>query len=467
MRAQSTEAFARASVPPAPKRLGTAASVIGGALLGSVAASAAAFPLFAGVGNPLRVETEEDPVPYAESWSAASGAWSLAGTQPGARDAPELVPLQDGHVFVTGGFWGTESIDTSWLWDPAGGSFASLAAPAMGHECRSAARLAGEGFEKVVVTSSSDDMSFGEGAVHGSVFDVAQASWKPIAVARDHAVRTVVPLPSGRALFVFAEAAAVWDGKTETWVTPPPAEAPPLNGDGCPNTAWGALLEGGRALVVARVVRPDDAEWAWTWDPATGLLTRADDLQNAISALHVVAKDETFDVRGLYARPGGGAALVVDGRVGLVPASLASIELISGLPSASGVAVAPVAGGKLLLAGGWHTAMASRDAWLVDLGTKSVQKAPALHHARWAGGAAALPDGRVVVAGGSTQTAHFPWSGVTSLVVSLGALAGVAWIARRSARPWVVVASAVAGGFVLAAVGGTLFLYAAGSAIRG
>ena len=466
MRAHSTDAFARASVPPARARFGAVASAAFGALLGLLAVGSAAFPLFSGV-NPLRVETEEVPITAAESWSAASGAWSPAGTLPGARDAPELVPLQDGRVLVTGGFWGTESINTTWLWDSAGAAFTRLAEPAMAHECRNAVRVAGEGFEKVVVTSSSDDMSFGEGAVHGSVFDVAHASWKPIAMPHDHAVRTVVPLPAGRALFVFAASAAVWDGANESWFTPPPDHAPPMNGDGCPSAASGVLLEGGRALIVARVVRPDDAEWAWTWDPATGLLTRADALQKAIADRHLALKDEAFDVRGLYARPGGRVALVLDGRVGLVPASLASIDLIEGLPSTSGVAVAPVGEGKLLLAGGWHTANATREAWLVDLGTKSVQRAAALHAARWAATAAALAGGRVVLAGGSTETTHFPWSGIASFAVSLAALAGVAWIFRRSARPWVVVVSALAAGVVLAAGGGTFFLYAMGSAIRG
>jgi hypothetical protein len=442
--------------------LSLAKTVLVAAALGLLAA--AALPFLFVVGMELHASKEAVAVLGAETWDPRTGAWSAAGAIDEPRVAPELALLGDGRVVVAGGYWGATPVTRALLWSPEARAFEDLGSPEIAIECQTATRLSDD---RVLFASASEEGTWGIGVFHASLYDVAAKKWTRVAMTPDEGVRALAPLDGARALFVFKSHTAAWDPGTLAWTSGRGGDADGGSELACEDSAFARTLPDGRVLVVARVRHTDAREWAWLWDPGANALTPATALERAIAAVR--PGDET-EIDGLSLSPGGGVVVLGERAAYVAGAALDAVTAVP-LPEDQRGGAAAVVAGRVLVAGGEKKDAETAAATTIDLATRQVARTGGLATPRWGGNAIALPDGRVLVVGGSVMRWDVSWGrfGETFLLglLELAALAGLVWLGKRSGRPWVVagvaigVAGVVGGGGMVALTG------AIGSAIKG
>ena len=303
---------------------------------------------------------------------AIAAGWKAAGTMSEARILPTATLLQDGRVLVVGGLdSNSKAIASAELWDPTTRTFSpagSMARPRIGH----AATLLQDG--RVLVVG-------GEDAVEGLPLQETEV-WDP-ATGRFEVAGTMPALPSGlsattlhdgRVLIVRSDACVVArvldksgrmrcpEGATgATWLWNPDGTyvaGPALNESRLWHTA--TLLPDGRVLLAGNngwsLDSPESAE---VFDPATNRFIRVDEPRDYISG-------------------GQSATLLPDGRV-----------LIAGGDTSEPNGGDPHYMGPLRTAETW------------DPVSGTFHRAGRMDLARRAHQAALLPDGHVMIVGGT------------------------------------------------------------------
>ena len=441
-----------------------AKTIVSAAVLGVVLGVLLGSMLFAG----LEVHASKETVGVldAELWDARTGRWSPAGVLARRRVTPDLVPLEDGGVLVVGGYSDmTMPALMTLAWSPVTRTFKDAWSPDIALGCRAALPLP-DG--RVLLSSTEETDNWGIAVNHAELWDPRTQKGTTVAMSPHLGVRAAAPLAGGRVLFVFASSAAVWNEQTRAWTGLPEVKGKePLD---CGESARALTLAGGRVLVISRFFRAGAEAWAWLWDPATGVLARAAALEQALTAADPTHLAEENVLSALTLSPTGRVVVLGSRAAYIADEGLTSARAVA-LPAGREGAATAIVGRRLLVAGGARDGSASAGAVTVDLDTAAVARTGAMTAARTEASALALPDGRVLVVGGSVQQWDISWGRFVVLGVlilaALGVLAALRALAKRSGRRWVVVGFAllpcalVAGGAIL------MLLIAMGSAIRG
>jgi N-acetylneuraminic acid mutarotase len=297
--------------------------------------------------------------------------WSSAGSLAQGRSGHTATRLADGRVLVTGGFGTTDYLASAEIFDPSSGDWSSTADMSETRFGHSAALLP-DG--RVLVAGGNDRISAGPqfhlrvGQATAEIFDPATGSWSPAnSMATGRWFHTATALPDGRVLvaggfggyhhgtgFWSTALAEIYNPATDEWTA-----------TGSMNDALhgmfnhsALLLPDGRVLAVADGSgTPTRAE---LYDPASGTWTLTGNM--------ITRRIGT----GLFP-----AALLPDGRV-LVTGGFVS-------------APQPTANAS--------TALAE----LYDPATNAWSAVASMATARAGHTATALPDGRVLVAGGQNR----------------------------------------------------------------
>ncbi|MFC9439761.1 Kelch repeat-containing protein [Nocardia sp. NPDC057030] len=296
------------------------------------------------------------------------GTWTTTGPLTEARSGHTLTRLPDGTVLATGGYPMPQNtfagLATAERFDPIAGKWISAGSMSVGRTAHSATLLA-DG--RVLVAGGYADRSGTSGTTAtAEIYDPDAKTWTKIKPMNDaRSVHQAVLLLDGRVLVIGGTAdvgsgtytdlafCEIFDPATGEW-TPTGSTARPR----FDNTA--TVLLDGTVLVTGGGWPGWVAGWAfntgsdWTterYNPATGVWTRDTDLSCA----------------RLYHR----AALLHDGRV-LVIGGANAKNMSTGLRSTA----------------------------IYDPATMSWHQAAGLATGRWAFGALALADGRVLVTGG-------------------------------------------------------------------
>ncbi|MFD6161350.1 Kelch repeat-containing protein [Nocardia sp. NPDC060256] len=297
-----------------------------------------------------------------------TGAWTGTGPLTQGRSGHTLTRLRDGTVLAAGGYPTPQTspagLATAERFDPVAGKWVTAGTMSVGRTAHSATLLADK---RVLVAGGYADRSGTSGTTGtAEIYDPDAKTWTPTAPMNDaRSVHQAVLLHDGRVLVIGGTAdvgsgtytdlafCEIFDPATEQW-TPTGSTARPR----FDNTA--TVLHDGTVLVtgggwpgwVAGRVFNAGSDWTTErYNPMTGTWARDADLSCA----------------RLYHR----AALLRDGRV-LVIGGANARSMSAGLRSAE----------------------------IYDPDTKRWQPAAGLGTGRWAFGALALTDGRVLVTGG-------------------------------------------------------------------
>ncbi|MEU7144802.1 kelch repeat-containing protein [Nocardia sp. NPDC046473] len=296
------------------------------------------------------------------------GTWTTTGALAEGRSGHTLTRLPDGSVLAAGGLptpqTSNAGLATAERFDPVAGKWVAAGSMSVGRTAHSATLLA-DG--RVLLAGGYADRSGSSGTTAtAEIYDPTAKTWTPIESMNDaRSVHQSVLLHDGRVLVIGGTAdvgsgtytdlafCEIFDPATGKW-TPTGSTARPRF------DATATVLRDGTVLVtgggwpgwVAGWVFNTGSDWTTErYSPITGTWTRDADLPCA----------------RLYHR----AALLRDGRV-----------LVIGGANASNVSTG------------------LRNAALYDPTTKTWQQAAGLATGRWAFGALALDDGRVLVVGG-------------------------------------------------------------------
>ena len=218
-----------------------------------------------------------------EVWDPASASFAPAGTLAEARVVHSATLLPDGRVLVVGGQGNDDVLATAEVWDPASATFGpagSLAARRMGHT----ATLLPDGRVLVIGGGDLGGSDFAMVSATAEVWDPATATFGPAgSLAKRRLGHTATLLPDGRALVVGGSLcqdecakAEIRDPATASFG---PAGSLPQERSG--HTA--TLLPDGRVLVIGG---RDNADFdvlasAEVWDPATASFGPAGSLAKA------------------------------------------------------------------------------------------------------------------------------------------------------------------------------------------
>jgi hypothetical protein len=281
------------------------------------------------------------------------GSFAPTGSMTHVRNGPGAAPLSDGRVLVAGGNVGIGFSQDAELYDPAGGSF-------------SATGLLGSARFAPAAASLPDGRVLVAGGFNGTYFETAElydpATGAFSATGMMGAKRiaaAAAPLPDGRVLVAggfdgsnYLQSAELYDPGTGTFSPTGPMTVQRFAPAAAP-------LPDGRVLVAGGYYFAGGDHWlqsAEIYDPATG----------------------SFSPTGAMAE------------------------------QREGPAAAPLPDGRVLVAGGtFHDGVTNhylQSAELYDPSTGSFTAAGAMTSQRYAAGAAPLPDGRVLVAGGNDGT---------------------------------------------------------------
>jgi len=328
------------------------------------------------LGSPTPTVTLEPPTttvgpgPVAvDTGRGIATGWVPAGTMHDARALATATLLQDGRVLVVGGYAGSsvDGLASAEIWDPATRTFTptgSMARPRVGH----AAALLNDG--RVLVVGGQDNAIGSE--LDTEVWDPATGEFQ--AVGRMPALRSGISattLLDGRVLIVGRETCLVplvarsglakCPGRSvSTWLWSPDGSyvvGPPLNERRDWPTATG--LPDGRVALIGNVEwSADSPESSEVYDPATNSFVRVGEPRDYISGGHA-------------------ATLLRDGRV-----------LVTGGDTQDPTSSKATFG-------------VLRKAEIWDPGSGAFARAGRMDIPRRGHGSALLPDGRVIVVGGS------------------------------------------------------------------
>ena len=311
-----------------------------------------------------------------------AAGWKAAGTLSEARILPSATLLQDGRVLVVGGISsdGT-AVATAELWDPLTRTFSpagSLARPRIGH----AATLLQDG--RVLIVGGEDGVE--------SLPEMPAEVWSP-ATSRFEAVGSMLRLPSG------LSATTLLDGRV--------------------------LIVGRGACVVPRVVEHDFARCpdqpgvddpsganeveTWLWDPRDGTAVPG---PKPVEGREWHTATLLSDGRVLFVGNSGWSSDDPESTEVFDPASGTFIRVAEARDLVQGAQTATLLGdGRVLITGGdtsdpngdphYMGPLRTAETW--DPASGTFRRAGRMEVARRAHQAALLPDGRVIVVGGSGE----------------------------------------------------------------
>jgi Galactose oxidase, central domain len=357
---------------------------------------------------------------------AATGHWATTGALPAAAawygQCDGAVVLQNGRVLVAGGADGTSAALTkAAVYDPAAGTWAATAALQVPRRLHTATRLGGG---KVLVTGGAGGSSrLSPGLPSAEIYDPATGTWKSAAAMHEprHGHGAVL-LPDTKVLVAGGTAtrsgdslrslrtAELYDPAADAW-TVTGAMTDARSGHAI------AVLKGGKVLVcggTAPISGTGEAALAYCelYNPATGAWTPTGSLTRPRSRHQLVPLTDTTVLAVGGSTPGTPG----DGTFDPFDALTAELyDLNTGtwtaMPSRPGGRgfhrAVPIGSGRVLVVGG--TADTADDvgyqsALIFDTGAKTWSVAAGLTTGRWAFAAAVLADGRVLVAGGAVRS---------------------------------------------------------------
>jgi hypothetical protein len=330
---------------------------------------------------------------------AASAATEPAGPMAGGREAFGAAPLADGRALVVGGFGGPGLMYTAEIYDPATTTFSTTGSLITPRASPAAAPLP-DGRVLVLGGAGPGDANHGTlPLASAEIYDPATGVWSvtgSMSVARR--VPVALSLPDGRVLVIGGDTNAltceIFDPATETFSTTGSLTV------GRASFA-ASVLQDGRVLVVGGVAPVFGTNLAEVWDPLTGL----------------------WSAVGPMAQP-------------RVDASATTLQ--------NGTVL--VTGGQT----GYSTNIFIAAAELFDPATGTFTDTGSLNQARSEHVAARLPDGRVVIAGG-TAADQYASDGVEIYDAALGTWSVVGALTEgRRGHSGVLLADGsllVAGGF--------------------
>ncbi len=339
----------------------------------------------------------------AEVWDPETFAFSPAGALPKERYGYSATLLVDGRVLVVGGSGRSRRLADAKTWDPATESFSpagNLDTARDGHD----AVLLPDG--RVLVLGGCCDGD-GESVTSAEVWDPAKRRFGPAGSMRGpRAHHTVTLLQDGRVLVVGGWGSDASGSTAEIW--DPSTDAFGAAGTMAQERAWhqSVLLADGRVLVLG-----GGSAMAELWDPATMKFTPAGSLmhdRDGLSAtllqdgrLLVVGGEGTCDEETLECESLTSAEVWDPVTMSFSPAG----ELAQGRIGHSATLLPD---GRVLVFGGsgsedW-TMPSTAEVW--DPATSTFSPAGAFGRVRLDYGHVPLPDGRVLVTGGSDGMAH-------------------------------------------------------------
>lgn len=332
------------------------------------------------------------PKSNAEIFRVASGTWQLAATLPEERLNPTATELADGRILVAGGQSRSgELLRAAYLYDPALGAWLPAGETMTGHRSALAVRL---GNGQVLLIGD-------EGC---ELYDPLANTWRATAsLAAIHATdATATLLADGRVLVAGGMTAErlpsplveIYDPATERWSQATNVRTARLR-------HGATLLADGRLLVVGGIGQEPLAS-AEIYDPATNRWTEGPSLASA-RAVPLVARLPDGSVLVTGGHDASGTALLTSE---LLPAAGTPTSWLAVGDMATGHllgSLTPLADGRVLVSGGLTgTPLAPHpQAEIFDPATRSWQATGAMLGARAYHASARLPDGDVLVVGGS------------------------------------------------------------------
>ncbi len=288
------------------------------------------------------------PIASVEIFSSSSPAWSATGSMGTTRGYAPSVTLPDGKILVTGGYNGSE-LTTADLYNPATGSWSSAGTMVSGHT-EGTATLLPNG--RVLLAGHREPGS----GQNSELYDPAAGTWTALPNMPSSRIRhTATLLVSGKVL---------------------------ITGGGLPSGLAASLL-----------FDPDTNSWSTSGSLATGRLWHT---ATALPNGKVLATGGTSD----FAMESFGSCELYDPAAGTWSTVNAMLETRQRHSSTL------LSNGKVLVVGGLHmgggfTATPRATAELYDPATGTWSSTGSLAAARYDHRAELLPDGRVIVAGGT------------------------------------------------------------------
>lgn len=352
------------------RRLATLIAVVafGGAGCGGAVTSVPTATQVATAAPTAAPTVAPTPAAPASTSTAAPSAASPSGLMTQARQMHTATLLADGRVLLAGGFQSDVPVASTEVYDPASGSFTATAPMAVARVWHTATRLS-DG--RVLITGGNPVEWYFTGAMHASaeLFDPSTGTFGPTgSMATGRSLHTATLLRDGRVLVVGGSDALHHALTSAELYDPTTGRFSPA---GSMKTArafhTATLLADGRVLVTGGSVVG--------WDPVPG---------------DFVASAEIYDPKtGTFSPTGSMAAERVFHTATLLP------------------------DGRVLVTGGAYTPtkglIYSRDtAELYDPKTGKFSKAGPMSDERTLHQATLLPDGRVLVTGGSADGWTYP-----------------------------------------------------------
>ena len=333
----------------------------------------------------------------AQLYDPATNTWSAAPDMSSTRSEHTATALANGKVLVTGG-------ETAELYDPAANTWSAAPSMSTARLAHTATALANG---KVLVAGGYDtsaDTYTASAEVHDPG-DLGPYEWSATpsmsSARRDH---TATALANGKVLVTggdtgsaITSSAQLYDPATNTW-----SAAPSMSSGRSEHTATAlangkVLVTGGRDGLFAVTAS------AQLYDPATNTWSAAPDMSTA-RLQHTATPLANGKVLVAGGRNTGGSSDDPGASAELYDPATNTWSAAPDMSSARTFHTAtPLANGKVLVTGGYDGFAVSTSAQLYDPATNTWSAAPNMSSARTAHAATALANGKVLVSGGDTD----------------------------------------------------------------
>jgi hypothetical protein len=340
---------------------------------------------------------------------AQERAWTAAGEMSARRYAPTATTLKDGRVLVAGGFDGAECVRSAQLYDPKSDRFSPTGSLVEGRNFAQAVLLN----DGTVLVAGGFDERRGTLA-SAEIYDPATGTFRRPrgSLTSPRELFTATKLPNGKVLFIGGfntrtgrtlASAEIYDPRTERFTATGTMRVSRFGHDAVllPNLVK-VLVVGGQERRREGWITQRTAE---IFDVLTGEFTPVADMAHARdrpTAVWLPPLGKAMVIGGKGVGADGEARDVLEAECfdPWTAAFLPGPKLAYGRMAHT---LTPLPGGRFLLAGGWNVAgnrTTETAEILVPDGGGRFEPAGQMARGRHDHGAAALPDGRVLIVGG-------------------------------------------------------------------